>query len=302
MHRVLAHLLFATLVVIGVAQIALTQDNVVPADSGPAVTDSALDVAQWEKFRPQLRKQAWEALATDPIREPEIKFSERREEGGLARFDVTLNTNQDHVTARMLLAADQQGRRPAIVVPRTSTEGNPSTLTDELLAEHFVSQGYVVLAVESAAPGRTDRSALAQSVRGDLLAVRMLLKRKEVDHERIGVVGYGEEATRALYMAAMEDRVSAMVQIDPQPFPRDTFDSPELAEKLSVLIAPRAWLSVRNGGEVKPVSVAPANDDAASARQIYRLYEMSDLFRDVSSTAGSAAMWQSAREWLLDEL
>src|SRR5262245_7076412 len=124
----------------------------------------------------------------------------------------------------LLVPANHVGRGPAVVyfvggpLPKDQEAGQVNRSTCEDLAR----AGYVVMLVHEAG----DTSDVATGDRGagtpapwqvtahaDLRGVEYLLARREVDADRVAVLGVGAAARRAWWAAASDERLAAVVSL-----------------------------------------------------------------------------------------
>ena len=160
-------------------------------------------------------------------------------------------------------------------------------------------------------------SLFAMMARDDLVSLDYLLSRPEIDKARVGAFGMSMGSTRAWWLAALDDRVSAVVAVacltryEDLARARDYrahgiyyyvpgvmkhFDT----EAVLSLIAPRPFLTLTgNRDEGSPVSgVASLNEATAAA---YRLFRRPKAFRGVVySGVGheyTPEMWRETMEW-----
>jgi lysophospholipase L1-like esterase/dienelactone hydrolase len=177
---------------------------------------------------------------------------ELRRDYTLERVTIA-NTEASDVTALLLIPEKRQQPAPAILWLHSSTPDKNQILTPntnggaEPLGETLVRAGYVVLAPDACWYGdRADqtpagaaevyrredsstirspqesllkfnlwmgRSLWGMFVRDDQVALDYLCSRPEVDKARIGATGMSMGSTRAWWLAAVDDRIAAVVAV-----------------------------------------------------------------------------------------
>jgi dienelactone hydrolase len=159
---------------------------------------------------------------------------------------VSINNGFDgEVSSLLLIPENRSGPRPAILWLHSSTPDKTQIIIPntnggaEPLGEAFVRAGYVVLSPDafwhgdrvgtgpagSAETGREEQESLfklnlwlgrtlwGMFVRDDQVALDYLCSRAEVDKSRIGTTGMSMGSTRAWWLAAVDDRISAVVGV-----------------------------------------------------------------------------------------
>ena len=177
---------------------------------------------------------------------PRARIISRELHPGYTLEKVSLANGVDgQVTALMLVPADRKRPLPAILWLHSSTPDKTQVIIPgtnggtESLAETFVRAGYAVLAPDSywhgdregtgpsgaAASGRAEQEDLfklnlwhgrtlwGMFVRDDQVALDYLCSRPEVDASRIGATGMSMGSTRAWWLAAVDERVAAVVAV-----------------------------------------------------------------------------------------
>ena len=177
---------------------------------------------------------------------PRARIISRELRPGYALEKVSISNGVDgDVTALLLLPASRKGPVPAILWLHSSTPDKtqviiPGTNGGDLsLGEAFVRAGYAVLSPDAywhgdragTGPSGTAESGRAEQedlfklnlwlgrtlwgmfVRDDQVALDYLCSRPEVDASRIGATGMSMGSTRAWWLAAVDERVAAVVAV-----------------------------------------------------------------------------------------
>ncbi len=199
----------------------------------------------------------------------------------------------------LLVPAEHVGRGPAVIYFTPDRELPAG-------AEELARAGYVVMLVQDA--GRADDAA-RQDVGGetawqatthaDLKAVAFLLARREVDPDRVAVLGVGAAARRAWWAAALDDRLAAVVSLG-------TPHSGTLEDQVLIgLIAPRPHRLALDTLRIRDREPAYRHW-VAGPQDVYHWYEVPRLFSTKLGTAFSvmanSPAWEDTLSWLKDEL
>ncbi len=206
------------------------------------------NAAAWKERRPELLKQVTESLGDLPPRPspPKVRLVARELRPGYTLERVALDDGiGGEVSALLLVPEKRQKPAPAVLWLHSSTPDKNQIITPntnggaEALGETFVRAGYVVLAPDaywhgdrvgtgpagSAETGRAEQESLhklnlwlgrtlwGMFVRDDQIALDYLCGRPEVDRTRIGATGMSMGSTRAWWLAAVDDRVTATVGV-----------------------------------------------------------------------------------------
>ena len=206
------------------------------------------DAAAWKVERPGVLRTVRESLGDLPPRPtpPRARIISRELRPGYALEKISISNGVDgEVTALLLVPAGRKGPFPAVLWLHSSTPDKtqviiPSTNGGESsLGEVFVRAGYAVLAPDSywhgdragTGPSGTAESGRAEQedlfklnlwlgrtlwgmfVRDDQVALDYLCSRVEVDASRIGATGMSMGSTRAWWLAAVDDRIAAVVAV-----------------------------------------------------------------------------------------
>lgn len=143
-----------------------------------------------------------------------------------AQYRVEFNgINADRVPAFLYVPRDGKGRHPAVLL-QYGSGGNKRTDYIVALAHQFVARGFLVLTID--VPNRGERRAkgprnpleglmqggtFLQTLGDYSRAVDYLVKRDDIDPDRIGYAGISLGAITGIVFVAHEPRVSAMVSI-----------------------------------------------------------------------------------------
>lgn len=202
----------------------------------------------WNARRPELLKAVRGTLGDLP---PRPSPSRARVISRELRPNYTLekasldNGVDGQVTTLLLLPNNRPGPVPAILWLHSSTPDKTQVIIpntnggDESLGEAYVKAGYAVLAPDAywhgdrvgtgpsgeSETGRAEQESLhkiniwfgrtlwGMMVRDDQVALDYLCTRPEVDAKRIGATGMSMGSTRAWWLAAVDDRVAAVVAV-----------------------------------------------------------------------------------------
>jgi dienelactone hydrolase len=206
------------------------------------------DRSDWESRRPHVRQVVEEALgALPPIPSPPVVRKVCRElHPGYVLERISLDNGVDgEISALLLLPGDLKQSAPAVLWLHSSTPDKTQIVIpgtnggEESLGEAFVKAGYVVFSPDAfwhgdragtgpAGPmetGRQEQESLfklhlwfgrtlwGMFVRDDRIALDYLASRPEVDKTRIGATGMSMGSTRAWWLAAVDDRLAAVVGV-----------------------------------------------------------------------------------------
>ncbi|MGC8641410.1 MAG: GDSL-type esterase/lipase family protein [Isosphaeraceae bacterium] len=206
------------------------------------------DAKGWKEQRPKVHQTVVESLGDLPPRPspPRARVLSRELRPGYSLEKVSLDNGVDgHVTALLLVPNAREGPVPAILWLHSSTPDKTQVIIPDTnggalsLGEEFVRAGFAVLAPDSywhgdrAGTGPSGKAALGVAeeddlfklhlwlgrtlwglfVRDDQVALDYLCSRPEVDASRIGATGMSMGSTRAWWLAAVDDRVAAVVAV-----------------------------------------------------------------------------------------
>ncbi|WP_406697937.1 GDSL-type esterase/lipase family protein [Singulisphaera sp. Ch08] len=206
------------------------------------------DANAWKARRPELLKAVVGTLGELPPRPSpaRVRVISRELHPGYTLEKADLENGVDgQVTTLLLIPEGRTGPVPAILWLHSSTPDKTQLVIpgtnggDESLGEAYVKAGYAVLAPDSywhgdrvgtGPSGSTETGKVEQEslhkwnlwfgrtlwgmmVRDDQVALDYLCSRPEVDKTRIGATGMSMGSTRAWWLAAVDDRVAAVVAI-----------------------------------------------------------------------------------------
>jgi len=312
---------------------------------------------QWEADKTALRHTLRSLLGDcPPLFTPDPKIETREQKDGytLERFTFD-NGIADTVYGYTLIPAGHQGQGPAILYHHYHGEkyenGKRELITeahDELdfaTGEELVRSGYIVLAIDAYAfgerrwqgpagvdeEGQNTEEALFKTflwegrtlwgmmVRDDLLALRYLLSRPEVDTQRVATMGMSMGSTRSWWVAAMDERIKVVISVacltryqnliargglryhGVYYFVPGMLEQKIDTESVIGLIAPRAHLTLTgdhdNGSPIDGIRTINAFQQS-----LYKLYGQEDNFRGVVYEGVeheyTPEMWQETMNWL----
>jgi dienelactone hydrolase/lysophospholipase L1-like esterase len=206
------------------------------------------DAVAWKERRPAVLRAVLDSLGDLPPRPspPRSRIISRELRPGYTLEKISIGNGVDNdVTALLLVPAGSKGPVPAILWLHSSTPDKTQVIIPETnggtepLGEAFVHAGYAVLAPDSywhgdragtgpsgaAEAGRTEQEDLfklnlwfgrtlwGMFVRDDQVALDYLCSREEVDASRIGATGMSMGSTRAWWLAAVDERIAAVVAV-----------------------------------------------------------------------------------------
>jgi len=206
------------------------------------------DASVWKEQRPTVLRAVVDSLGDLPPRPSpsRARIISRELRPGYTLEKVSLGNGVDgEVTALMLVPEDRKRPVPAILWLHSSTPDKTQVIIPgtsggtESLGETFVRAGYAVLSPDSfwhgdragTGPSGTSESGRVEQedlfklnlwlgrtlwgmfVRDDQVALDYLCSRPEVDASRIGATGMSMGSTRAWWLAAVDDRVAAVVAV-----------------------------------------------------------------------------------------
>ncbi len=202
----------------------------------------------WKQQRPAVLRAVVDSLGDLPPRPSPLRarIISRELRPGYTLESVSLGNGVDGaVTALLLVPRRRTGPVPAILWLHSSTPDKTQVIIPgtnggaESLGEAFVRAGYAVLAPDSywhgdragtgpsgaAESGRSEQEDLfklnmwlgrtlwGMFVRDDQIALDYLCGRQEVDASRVGATGMSMGSTRAWWLAAVDERVAAVVAV-----------------------------------------------------------------------------------------
>jgi dienelactone hydrolase/lysophospholipase L1-like esterase len=206
------------------------------------------DSSAWNAERPAVLRAVRESLGDLPPRPtpPRARIISREIRPGYTLEKVSIDNGADGaVTSLLLVPAGRKRPVPAILWLHSSTPDKTQIIIPETnggalsLGEAFVRAGYAVLSPDAywhgdragtgpsgtAESGRSEQEDLfklnmwlgrtlwGMFVRDDQVALDYLCSRPEVDASRIGATGMSMGSTRAWWLAAVDERVAAVVAV-----------------------------------------------------------------------------------------
>ena len=290
-------------------------------------------LAAWQQERVRVRETIEQLLGNLPPR-PEklnVKTISREEKNGyiLEKF-IFDNEVDSWVPGYLAIPTNVEGKVPVIVglhghgSSKDNIFGiNTSTAQDVLAL--LISQGYAVMAIDSHFNGerrgqgpagtremqeRADqelslfkinlwfgRSLWGMQVRDEQIAIDYLVSRPEIDHERIGIQGMSMGSTRAWWLAALDERVKALVGVACFTRYKELIEQRQLrahgiyyfvpgmlnhfdTEALMGLIAPRPFLVLTGDRDIgSPLSGMKVLED--KLENVYDLYGSGSNFKSI---------------------
>jgi dienelactone hydrolase/lysophospholipase L1-like esterase len=206
------------------------------------------DAGEWQAERPEVLRKVLASLGDLPPRPspPKTRVISRELRRGYTLESLAIDNGVDgEISALLLLPEKRQQPAPAILWLHSSTPDRNQVVIPntnggpEPLGETLVRAGYVVLAPDAywhgeragtgpagtAETGRSEQESLfklnlwlgrtlwGMFVRDDQVALDYLCARPEVDRRRIGATGMSMGSTRAWWLAAVDDRIAAVVAV-----------------------------------------------------------------------------------------
>ncbi|MFO0890403.1 MAG: GDSL-type esterase/lipase family protein [Isosphaeraceae bacterium] len=290
------------------------------------------DAHAWGERRPAVLATVLESLGELPPRPspPRSRIVSRELRKGYMLERISIDNGVDgEVSSLLLIPEGRRGPVPAILWLHSSTPDKTQVIIPgtnggaEPLGEVFVKAGYAVLAPDSywhgdragrGPSGTADtnrgeqddlfklnlwfgRTLWGMFVRDDQVALDYLCSRSEVDASRIGATGMSMGSTRAWWLAAVDDRVTAVAGVACLTRYQNLIAHGELrqhgiyyfvngllrhfdTEGVLALIAPRPFLALT--GELDAGSPADGVRDLERAvGSTYRALGAGDRFRSV---------------------
>lgn len=204
--------------------------------------------AEWKAQRPEVLRIVLKTLGDLPPRPspPEARVISSENRPGYVLEKISIDNGVDgHIAALLLIPEKLQRPAPAILWLHSSTPDKTQIITPdtnggaEPLGEVLVRSGYIVLAPdaywhgdrEGTGPSGTaenkrseheslfkwhlwfGRTLWGMFVRDDQIALDYLCSRPEVDRSRLGATGMSMGSTRAWWLAAIDERIAAVVGV-----------------------------------------------------------------------------------------
>ncbi len=247
---------------------------------------------------------------------PDVRVTEEVKEGGYLRKHLTFAAEKgDRVPAYLLVPLERSGKLPAVLCLHQTNgalgKKEPAGLGGSAnlhYARHLAERGYVTLAPDYPSfgeyaydfAGSDYASGSLKAVWNNMRAVDVLASLPEVDAERIGCIGHSLGGHNAMFTAAFDGRLKAVVSncgftsfpkyykgnlkgwtsarympriaseygLKPERVP---FDFPEVV----AAFAPRAFLASAPVGDDN-FEVSGVKDCVAAARPVYELLGAKD--------------------------
>ncbi|HSB13666.1 MAG TPA: alpha/beta hydrolase family protein [Bryobacteraceae bacterium] len=204
---------------------------------------------EWQKQRQQVKKIVLQSLGDLPARPSPLKVrtvSTDKKEGYTIEKFVFDNGVDSMVPGYIAIPDKRGGRLPAILTMHGHGSSKENMFgyqpTSQNVAEMLVGKGYVVLGIdnyfngerkgtgpagelETMAKGSDQEMSLfklnlwlgrtlwGMMLRDEQIALDYLSSRPEVDHDRIGAQGMSMGSTRSWWLAAIDDRIKAVVGV-----------------------------------------------------------------------------------------
>ncbi len=263
------------------------------------VTKAPESVEAWDTRRPLLLGWLRGRLAEAPAGQGDWSVGDQVERDGC--LSITLRFGEK-VCGRLLVPSAHVGRGPAVI--HFAESGR-----DESAGVHFARAGYIVMVVhdigvvtdsaEQAPSSETPAAIWQATTHADLKAVQFLLARREVDPDRVAVLGVGAEARRTWWAAALDDRLAAVVSLG-------TPESGTLEDQVMLsLVAPRPHRLALDTRRVRERGPAYRHW-VAGPQDVYQWCEVPSLLSTKLGTGFSldadSPAWEDTLTWLKDEL
>ncbi len=187
------------------------------------------DARNWDERREQILagiQDVMGPLPASPLKPPEAIVVDQAQFPGFVRQEITSDSGDgDSVPAYLFLPAGPLRARPAVLCLHQTTvigKDEPAAIGGQATlhyASELAERGFVALAPDY--PGFGEyiidpyamgyASATMKGIRNHRRAVDLLASMPEVDPGRIGVIGHSPGGHNALFLAAFEPRISAVV-------------------------------------------------------------------------------------------
>lgn len=288
----------------------------------------------WEKGRVQVRETLNMLLGDIPQRPKQLKVKtiSREERNGyiLEKF-VFDNEVDSWVPGYLAIPTNTKGKIPVVVglhghsSSRNNIMGSDSNTAQDVMAL-LLSNGFAVMAIDSYFNGERKgtgpsgsrekmekesdqemtlfklnlwfgRSLWGMQLRDEQIALDYLVTRPEIDANRIGVEGMSMGSTRAWWLAALDDRIKAVVGVACFTRYKELIEQRELrahgiyyfvpgmlnhfdTEGVMGLIAPRPFLAL-TGDSDKGSPLMGMKVLEKKLNTVYSLYNNSDKFKSI---------------------
>jgi len=328
----------------------------------PHLLDGSAGKEKWELKRNRIAKTWHEYIGWMPeLTPPVYTIHSEHQEADHLRIHLSYETGfGDHVYAYLLipgtLAENQNKRFPAMLALHPTDPNGKSDIAssdgrpNRRYAMELVARGYVVLAPDTITAGERiyegaeafqtapfyalhpKATAVGKMIHDHQLGISLLQRLSYVDAERIGAIGHSLGAYNAYFLAAVDDRIKAVVSScgfcpfmdDPEPNrwgQRDWFSHiPRLTEDLSndfipfefheimALVAPRPvlnWFTQNDTIFPNWNAAAYASLDIA---QLYELLGVKECYTSLIGNGGHdfpstirSLSYQFLDDWLMEE-
>jgi dienelactone hydrolase len=291
-------------------------------------------VSEWKDERVSVRQTLIELLGDIPARPQQLKvktlFRDERNGYIFEKFIID-NEIDSWIPGYIAIPADVKGKVPVIVglhghgSSKDNIFGSDSDTAQDVLAL-LISNGFAVMAIDSYFNGERrgqgpagvrerqergsdqelsqfkinlwfDRSLWGMQLRDEQIALDYLVTRPEIDPERIGVEGMSMGSTRAWWLAALDDRVKAVVGVACFTRYKELIEQRQLrahgiyyfvpgmlnhfdTEAVMGLIAPRPFLVLTGDSDVgSPLSGMRVLENKLS--EVYGLYDKQEHFKSI---------------------
>jgi dienelactone hydrolase len=292
------------------------------------------DINKWESERLKVKETLQNLLGEIPPRPVSLKVKtlSREEKNGyiLEKFVID-NEVDSRIPGYIAIPSDIKGKVPVIIglhghsSSKENIFGNNSNTAQDVMAL-LISNGYAVMAIDSYFNGERlgqgpaggierqnngsdqelsqfklnlwfGRSLWGMQLRDEQIAIDYLMSRPEIDAERIGVEGMSMGSTRAWWLAALDDRVKAVVGVACFTRYKELIEQRQLrahgiyyfvpgvlnhfdTEAIMGLIAPRPFLVLTGDSDQgSPLSGMFVLEHKLNS--VYSLYKKNDNFKSI---------------------
>jgi len=292
------------------------------------------NVNRWKTERAEVRKTLEELLGAIPERpkNPEVRILYKKEMEGYTLEKFLINNEVDSwIPGYLAIPKNVKGKVPVILSmhghgsSKDNIFGFADNTAQDVLAL-LISNGFAVIAIDSyfngerrgTGPAGTNemqnkkpdqegslfklnlwfgRTLWGMQLRDEQIALDYLETRAEIDTERIGAQGMSMGSTRSWWLAALDDRVKAVVGVACFTRYKELIAQRELkahgiyyfvpgmlnhfdTEAVMALIAPRPFLALTGDGDAgSPVSGIKVLENKLD--NVYGLYNQQDQFKSI---------------------
>lgn len=292
------------------------------------------NVNRWKTERTEVRKTLEELLGAVPERpkNPEVRILYKKEMESYTLEKFLINNEVDSwIPGYLAIPKNVKGKVPVILSmhghgsSKDNIFGYADNTSQDVLAL-LISNGFAVMAIDSyfngerrgAGPAGTNemqnkgpdqegslfklnlwfgRTLWGMQLRDEQIALDYLETRKEIDTERIGAQGMSMGSTRSWWLAALDDRVKAVVGVACFTRYEELIAQRELkahgiyyfvpgmlnhfdTEAVMALIAPRPFLALTGDSDMgSPVSGMKVLENKLD--DVYGLYNQNDQFKSI---------------------